>query len=250
MSEETITATGQGRVARKHWSRAVEPKAVQAEAPKPADEAPMPQVVVNPLNMTPEEKAIFSRVQAESSEWQTISEDETIDYSLSRDPYPLPEPAKKLEKEKKFKFRWIVRDPARLDEVKSFEVPFKWWIVNSIQPIGSLFDTYLDPINRCVSCKEQMLVFKPWRMWEMQKKHKDMLANASAGIEAKDGERKKSSRDTDVEIRAGKRKGTTDEPLRQEIRGSDIQFKGEAELDSEQGVYHRGVTDSDLDVDT
>jgi hypothetical protein len=250
MEEEKITATGQGRPARKHWSRAVEPKAVQTEAQTPTVEAQMPQVVVDPLNMTPEEKAIFSRVQAESSDWKTISEDEAVDYSLSRDPYDLPAPAKKLEKEKRFKFRWIVRTPARLDEIRNKQVPFRWWIVNSTQPVGLVFGPFLDPNNGCVSREDQMLVFKPWWMYEKERAFKERLADASAGVEAKDGEKKRASKDTDVEIRAGKRKGTSDEALRQEIRGSDIQFKGESELDAEQGIYHQGVTDSDLNVDT
>ena len=223
---------------------------------KPLDKilAPEPEVakesIIVPGNLTPEEQAIFARVAQDNDDWRTISEEESVDYSLQNDPFEPPIPAKKLEQEKKFKFRWVTRSTARLDEVKNKPVPFRWWPVNLNQPVGLVFKPFIDPNNGCVSREDQMLMFKPWWMFEKERTYKQGLADSSfrsKTLESKNGETRRSGRDSDVEIAAGKRVGNI--PLRQEIKGSDIQYGGESEADYAAGRSTPLVSDSDLTVE-
>jgi hypothetical protein len=218
---------------------------------KPLDKilAPEPEVakesIVMPGNLTPEEQSIFSRVAQESEEWKTISEEESTDYSLQKDLFELPPPALKLEKNKEFAFRWITRKSSRMDEIKSKPIPFRWWPVNLNQPVGMVFKPFIDPNNGCVSREDQMLVFKPWWMFEKERAYKQKLADASdrsKSIESKDGQSK-----DNVEFVAGRRKDG--KPMRQEVQGSDIQFKGEEEVDAMTGRSYPMASESDLTVD-
>ncbi len=227
---------------------------ILAEDPvkKGSDQEEEKKTIVVSQNLTPEEKAIYGRVMAESDEWKTITEESTNDYSFSRDPFELPEPAKKLRDNKEFAFRWITRKSERLDEVKNKQVPFRWWPVNLNQPVGMIFKPFLDPNNGCVSREDQMLVFKPWWMFEKELEFKRRLADSSdtsSRLESKDGETRRSGRDSEVEILAGKRKGMDNKQLRQEIKGSDIQFRGEEETDIAAGRSFPTVSESDLIVE-
>ena len=210
--------------------------------PKPK-EAPI--VVADPAQMTPDERAIYGRVKQETEEWKTITEDSAIDYSLSRDPFLPPEPALKLEKDKRFKFRWITCSPARLEEMKAKKRPLKWWIVNSTQPVAGMFDRFIDPNTGAVRREDQMLVFKSWEEFQQERKYKDSLASGadrSRNLESKHGEKVADG----IDIAAGKRSGTEDKQLRQEIKGSDIQYRGEEEVDIDMGRSTPQVTESDL----
>ena len=216
---------------------------------KPVEEA---KVVPGPKNLTPEELAIYGRVMAESDEWKTITEEESNDFSLSRDPFELPDPAKKLRDDKQFAFRWITRSSARLDEIRNKPIPFRWWVVNSNQPVGGLFKPFIDPNNGCVSREDQMLVFKPYWMFEKELDHKRRLADAwdqGSSLESKDGQKRKGGRDSDVEITAGKRKGTDTKQLRQEVKGSDVEFRGEEEVDIDAGRSFSAASESDLTIE-
>lgn len=212
-------------------------------APEPIQEK---EVLSKPNNLTPEEQAIFSRVAQESEEWRTISEDESVDYSFQNDPFELPPPALKLQKNKEFFFRWITRSSARMDEVKAKPIPFRWWPVNLNQPVGMVFKPFIDPNNGCVSREDQMLVFKPWWMFEKERAYKQQLADTSdrsKNIESKDGQ----SRDN-VDFVAGRRKDG--KPMRQEVQGSDVVFRGEEEADSDMGRSIPMVSESDLTDET
>ncbi len=228
------------------------PKVLDQILANEPDQIKEQQPLFTSKNLTPEEQAIYGRVMAESDEWKTITEEETNDYSLSRDPFELPPPAAKLRQNKEFAFRWITRKSERLDEVKSKQVPFRWWPVNSLQPVGGLFKPFIDPNHGCVSREDQMLVFKPWWMFEKELEYKRDLASAydrSKSLESKDGETRKAGRDSDIDIAAGKRKGTETHQLRQEIKGSDIQFRGEEEVDVSAGRSLPGASESDLTVE-
>lgn len=217
-------------------------------AEEPAKKESKPVVLAQPENLTPDERAIYGRVMQESDEWRTISEEESFDFSLARDPFLPPEPAQKLEKEKRFKFRWVTATPARLEEIKNKRRPLKWWIVNSTQPVAGAFDKYLDPNTGAVRREDQMLVFKSWEEFQQERRYKDSLASGadrSRNLEARHGERIKDG----IDIAAGKRKGTEDKSLRQEIKGSDIQFRGEEEMDIAMGRSTPLVSESDLSVE-
>lgn len=221
----------------------------QILAPEEPDQKQSPIVMAS--NLTPEEQAIYRRVISDSEDWKTITEDEALDYSLSRDPFELPAPALKLQKNKEFAFRWITRRSERLDEIKNKPVPFKWWPVNLNQPVGTIFKAYIDPNNGCVSREDQMLVFKPYWMFEKELAYKRGLADVADTnrLESLHGQTRKAGRDADVEIIAGKRSGLESKTLRQEIKGSDIQFKGEEEVDIEAGRSFPVASESDLNVE-
>ena len=88
-----------------------------------------------------------------------------------------------------------------------------------------------------------MLVFKPWWMYEREHDLKIMLADGNTG----DITKKDRQQAGDVEFRAGKRvadKGS----LREEVKGDDVHFTGEAEVDQASGIYTPEVGESDLVV--
>ncbi len=210
---------------------------------KPPDDQ-KDNVVIMQDNLTPEERSVYSRVAAESDEWKTITEADVEDFSLSEDPFKLPPPAQKLRDRKKFAFRWITRSAARLDQVKSKNVPFRWWPVNSTQPAPGVLDAFIDSNNGCISREDQMLVFKPWWMFEKELEYERQLAEG----DSRDLTNKDKMPVGDLEYRAGKRRGTDNKPLREEVKGSDVQFEGEAEVDRAAGIYTPEVSESDLAV--
>ncbi len=186
------------------------------------------KVIDNTQNLTQEEKAIYSRVISESTEWQTINERDVNDFSLSEDPFKLPEPAQKLRDKKQFAFRWIERKPERLDAVKNAQEILRWWPVNRVQPVVGAFDAFVDGSTGAVHLLDQMLVFKPWWLYERELKHYGKLANTGEDLTAKDGKEL-----NDLRFAASRRKTDKDSKVRRtEITGSDIQFRGEADVDA------------------
>ena len=141
--------------------------------PKPIDKK-----LKQPANLTGDEAAIFQRVKSEAEgpkEWETISENDLHDYSLGADPFKLPKFALKLKEEKQFTFRWVARSKERLDEIRSLEPPKKWWIVNvSTIPVS---EGDCDPILGCVTMYDQLLVFKPYWMFEADQRMKQELSD-------------------------------------------------------------------------
>jgi hypothetical protein len=114
------------------------------------------------IKMTAEEQAIAAEIMNVDNSWETITEGDLTDFSLSEDPYKLPEQAEKLKDSKRFCFKWILNDLARLKEVTNLEVPLKWWIVNRTN-IPELENLCSD-VDGAVHCKDQILVFKPYWM--------------------------------------------------------------------------------------
>ena len=180
-------------------------------------------------NMTPEERAIFNRVSSEDHEWATIDPYATIDFdAMTQVPFKLPEPAQKLQDAKKFKFRWFERTPKRVDEVKNWSVPLRWWPVNGVQPEAGKFDRCVDGTTGAVHMDDQMLFFKPWWMWEREQEYQDRLAG-NEPLTAKDDTEK-----NDIRFAASRRK-EGEKASRVEVSGNDIVFRGEADVDAENG---------------
>jgi hypothetical protein len=183
-----------------------------------------PTIATSVSPLTPEEQAIFSRVSSESREWATIDPRATLDYSLAEDPFKLPEPALKLQKNKEFQFRWIKRSPERLDEVRNAPEIKRWWPVNSTQPVGKAFDKFIDSSTGAVHLLDQVLVFKPYWLWEKECDFKNRLANSRTDVTAKDNQEK-----NDLRFSASKRK-LGESRTRAEVSGEDVQFRGEADV--------------------
>lgn len=204
---------------------------------------PQQKKVETPDVLTPDERAITSRIMSETSEWQTINERDVEDFSLSVDPFKLPEPAQKLQDEKKYKFRWFTRSPQRVDEVKNLAKIRKWWVVNRVQPVPGVFDNHVDGTSGGIHCLDQLLFFKPWWLWEAEQKLEHRLAEADMGLVDKDG-----TDAGDLKWAAGKRKLSDRSLGRPEITGSDIHFRGEADVDAELGRVAPIVSEADLDI--
>jgi hypothetical protein len=167
--------------------------------------------------LTPEETAIAQIVGSTDDSWSTIGENTALDYSLGKDAFELPKPAKKLELDKKFKFCWITRNPDRLRQITSKEVPLKWWPVNSTQPVAGAFDRFVN-VAGCVPREDQMLMFKPWWMFERERAMKQRLAqnvDFAGDVTRKDGTQKDG-----MEFRAGKR-SSEGKQMGIEITGTD-----------------------------
>jgi len=190
-------------------------KAANNNVPEAQDAEP----IIVPENLTPDEKAIFQRVASEDTSWLTLDDQDVDDYTLSADPFELPEPAKKLRDAGEFSFRWVTRSAAKLDEIKNKPDIFKWWVVNRNQPRAKIFDSFIDPNNGCVSREDQMLVFKPRWLFEKEQAFKRGLADtksASGALENK--------RDEKGSAELVGAKSVSKERLK--VNGGDISFTG------------------------
>uniref|UniRef100_A0A6M3KY56 Uncharacterized protein n=1 Tax=viral metagenome TaxID=1070528 RepID=A0A6M3KY56_9ZZZZ len=149
-----------------------------------------PKTDNNPITprrvLTPEESALVSRIEAESTDWfGTITEDELNDFSLMSNPMDLMPEAKKLQDEKVYAFRWCTRTAQRADELtRAAQPPLKWAIVNR-QTLPNL-SHLVDDVLGCVCVLDQMLLFKPWAHHALVQSAKQEMAGVrdkSAGPE-------------------------------------------------------------------
>lgn len=139
--------------------------------------------------LTPEESAIFQRVQAEGDDWKTITEGDIEDFSLAQYPFQLPPEAQKMSDEKKFAFRFAEMKPARIDMLRNAQVPLKWWICNATTM--PKLKKYCDPIHGGIQELDQLLMFKPYWMHAKVLAAKHDLADVQdkgGSLEMKDGE--------------------------------------------------------------
>lgn len=123
--------------------------------------------------LTPEERALASRI-ANSGGWETIKEEDMVDYSLAEDPYKLPKEAAEKQRLREFAFRWAEAKPGRIDELQSLDPPARWWVCNSTN--APFLADYVDPAHGGVQRHDQILMIKPWRMHELHQAAKMKLA--------------------------------------------------------------------------
>ena len=133
-------------------------------------------------NLTPDQLAISERVNAQGTEFFDIDPKSINDFSLMNMPlnidpnYPV---FAKLQKEKKYVFRWCERTPQAVDKyTRSVAPPLRWAIVNRQTLPES--EPYIDPILGCVCCLDQMLLFKPYAHAEMVRRAKNDISEARA----------------------------------------------------------------------
>lgn len=176
-----------------------------------------------PPNLTPEEAAIFQRTIAEQDDWKTITEGDVEDFSLMEDPFKLPKEAQDKVDRKQLAFRWIERKPDRIDQVRNATPPKRWWIANSITT--PFLKKYVDPILGCIVNMDQMLMVKPYWMYEKHQQAKMELAeikDQTGRIDSKDG-----VSDGKVEWYAGRE---------HKIGKNDVVMADEAEVDAVLGI--------------
>jgi len=133
-------------------------------------------------SLTPEQQAIFNRVQAESTDWEVIREDQLNDFSLSITPLDLkhnfPE-AWREQTEKRFAFRWCERTDKRVDELTRGGHPVTRWKICTALTTPFL-KSYIDSSIGCIARLDQVLLFRPWDRHMMEKRAKDQLTEAHA----------------------------------------------------------------------
>ncbi|MCK4240811.1 MAG: hypothetical protein KAX30_04250 [Candidatus Atribacteria bacterium] len=189
------------------------------------------KIKTQPKNLTAEEAAIFQRIKSEDREWETISEDETLDYSLADDPFKFPKVAIELMDAKKLAFRWITRKNERIDEIRNLPVPRRWWIVNT-STVPELAND-VDPVLGCITLLDQLLVFKPYWMYKAENKMKAEMADTkdkAGDLKSKD---KMSIDESGSEFLAGKQHKIG--------KGDEVQFH-ETTQENEEGepVFEHG----------
>ncbi len=138
---------------------------------------------------TSDEAAIVSRIMADSKGWENIKESDVDDYAAANDPMELPPPAKEKQRKGEVYFRWIARRPERLDEIRNLPDFLRWEVCNSTTT--PFLEGYFDPVLGCVCKLDCMLVYKPGRIYEMEKRYKRQLAegkDAAGDIKKKDGQ--------------------------------------------------------------
>ena len=132
--------------------------------------------------MTPDQLAVYRRVQAESAEWTPITEESMHDFSLSVHPLSLrdnfPE-AHREEVEKRYAFRWCERSDKRIDELTRSGHPVTRWKLCT-RTTTPFLEKYVDHIWGCVTRLDQVLLFRPWDRHMIEKKAKDGSAMAKA----------------------------------------------------------------------
>ena len=132
--------------------------------------------------LSPEQRAIAERAKAENTDWFSIGEESMNDFSMANNPYnidPNFPKAAKLEAEKKYVFKWCERTPERVDALtRSVQPPKRWAIVNK-QNLPELAE-YVDPILGCVTCQDQLLLFKPYSHAMVLRRAKDDMADAKS----------------------------------------------------------------------
>jgi hypothetical protein len=194
-------------------------------------------------NISPEERAIYNRVASAGDEWrESIQSTDMHDFSLAEDPFKLPLPAQKLRDKKLYVFRWITRDPKRLDEMMNKNKIMRWYPVNSTAPNGD-FVKLVDRNCGAVCREDQMLVFKRYDAFLLEQEFYNGLASSSLNAGDLLNKSKKE------EFSAANRKSEDSKSLRQEVKGSDIQFSGEAEVDAAAGIFTPNVSDTDLQAE-
>lgn len=133
-------------------------------------------------SLTPDERAIVERSMAESTEWETIREDQLNDFSLSITPLDLkhnfPE-AWREQSEKRYAFRWCERTSKRIDELTRGGHPVTRWKICTRSTTPFLSD-YVDSILGCIARLDQVLLFRPWDRHMLEKRAKDNLTEAKA----------------------------------------------------------------------
>jgi len=225
----------------KTQKKAVAPKKESPEVEAaPADNEN--KIVTEFTNLTPEEMAIARRVQGEDEEWKhPIGEESALDYSLGGDPLKLPPPAQKMKDNRKYAFRWIERRPDRVDQIRNKQMPLRWWICNRTNT--PFLEKYIDPVLGCVCLEDQLLVFKPWALWEAEKALKDRLRDIrnENDLSAMHGQ---SRGGMEMSAAVGRPLGMGT-PTREEIKGGDVLMDVEARdmLDAADGGGQSFYTD-------
>ena len=175
-------------------------------------------------SLTPDERALVDQITRSKQDWQTISEESMLDFSLSEDPLKLPPEAKERQDRKEFAYRWCERTPKRVAELTNASPPLRWWVANAIT--APYLSKYVDPTIGGIMRLDQLLLLKPWSLH--QRVRNAVMEAAKAMYQSREldkgGAQKIASRDSrdHLKVLAGERA---------HIKGGDMTFEGETGSD-------------------
>jgi len=125
-------------------------------------------------NITQREQEIMDRVQKSVPDWDTITEESMVDFSLSKSIFDLPPEAKKKQDNKEFAFRWIESTDDNVDLHTQASPPLTWWACNRVTT------PYLKKYFKHhggIQVADMILVVKPWHLHEMVQDKKRSMAD-------------------------------------------------------------------------
>lgn len=140
--------------------------------------------------ITPDEQGILSRATASKPDWDLITEKSMHDFSLSEFAYDLPKEAKEKQNNKEFAYKWVKRDPSRIDSCLHAPPPRTLWICNLVN--SPYLEKYIDSSVRCVVRDDLVLMKRPWKMHRIYQDAKMNLfknKERSGLLENQDGKR-------------------------------------------------------------
>lgn len=178
----------------------VEENVNATEVAEKVTEKPQPK-----SGLTPEERAVFERVAGEKDDWKTITEADVVDFSLSVDPFLLPPEALKKQDAREFRFRWAEMKSQRIDLLRTLPVPMRWWVCNSVQT--PFLKHLCDPIHGGIQRLDQILMFKPYWMFEKHQAAKQDIAENKD--QAGDISKRNGLKQDGVEWKSGEQFGIT-----------------------------------------
>lgn len=172
-------------------------------------------------SLTADERALVDQISRSKQDWQTITEESMLDFSLSEDPLKLPPEAKQRQDRKEFAYRWCERTPKRVAELTNASPPLRWWVANSTT--APYLQKYQDPTIGGIIKLDHILLLKPWGMH--QKVKDAVLASSKALYDSRElkkgGAQKVASHDERNHMKV-----VTDD--RAHIKGGDLAFEGES----------------------
>jgi hypothetical protein len=141
--------------------------------------------------LTADEEALVARISKGGADWENITEESMLDFSLANDKYALPPEALKKQNDKEFAFRFIAKTSTRIDEIQSQPPPATWWVCNRTR--APFLAKYCDPLHGGIQREDQILVMKPWALHQRYQDAKAGIAQAkdkAGDLSTKDGKTK------------------------------------------------------------
>jgi hypothetical protein len=197
-----------------------ETKAMAEVKPTNSQPEPTPKQVQT-SSLTPDERALVDQITRSKDDWNTITEESMVDFSLGQDWGKLPSEAQERQDRKEFAFRWCERTPKRVAELTNASAPLKWWVAN--RTTAPFLSKYVDPTVGGILRLDQILLIKPWKLHQLVKDAVSRSAKAMYDSRelTKGGAQKIQSRDSSdhLKVVSGERA---------HVKGGDLMYDGES----------------------
>jgi hypothetical protein len=141
-----------------------ETKKIKLTQPEAKIQGPKTQTTT----LTPDEQKIAELVSRQSNnDWEQITEDQILDFSLSEDPFKLPKEAADLQERKERAYRWCERTEKRINELCETDPPRKWFVANNTN--SPFLSKHINSLTGGIIRGDQILLWKPWKWHQVVK---------------------------------------------------------------------------------